>query len=486
MQYTFSLSRRSLPVRCLCLLLVVLVLWCFFMIPRASAVVLEGAAVYYAGAFIGTVLVAAGYTFANAKSMADVGNSMYKSIVSAGGWAANKISALATWAVQNGKAIGGKAVRVGQDLYQAIVDAFNATYADGVYSGAGLDGTPQSFDNWSDAYAYIATLPLGASIHLYCDSYDSNYGKYVPYHFYTRPYFSGSSFELDRGYALSGTSMTVTTSHNALSGTVYSSYLYASSTYGGIGVSLGVKIMYTNGKSTGFTFSPFSGCSYTSLSMPVVVSTAEGVYYPVGANDVAYPSDSSLVKMPDLPTVSSVTGAVNYPADMPYTKDAVSVPYPVDSEGVQVPDIPYDTVVDQSTGKTVDDTDTGTDTDNPGTDAGTDTGASTGILQKILDLLKNFFDSPSDFKLDMDGFRNLAIKDKFPFCIPFDMVDSVKQFAATAADYEFRINLQTQYFSVNHVVDLTPLAVPLAFFRYIVVTWFVWVLLSRTRDLMKW
>ena len=86
----------------------------------------------------------------------------------------------------------------------------------------------------------------------------------------------------------------------------------------------------------------------------------------------------------------------------------------------------------------------------------------------------------------MDGFRNLVIKDKFPFCIPFDMVDSVKQFAADAADYRFRVKLDTQYFSVDHVVDLTPLAVPLAFFRYIVVTWFVWVLLSRTRDLMKW
>lgn len=86
----------------------------------------------------------------------------------------------------------------------------------------------------------------------------------------------------------------------------------------------------------------------------------------------------------------------------------------------------------------------------------------------------------------MDGFRNLAIADKFPFCIPFDMVDSVKQFAATAADYQFRIKFDTQYFSVDHTVDLTPIAVPLAFFRYIVCVWFVWVLMSRTHDLMKW
>lgn len=201
--------------------------------------------------------------------------------------------------------------------------------------------------------------------------------------------------------------------------------------------------------------------------------------------DLAYPSDNYLVRMPDIPSVDTATGEVTYPSDMAYTKDAVAVPYPVDAEGVKVPDIPYDKVVDQSTGKTLDDTDTGTDTPSkPG--EGTDTGSNTGLLQKILDLLKNFFDSPSDFRLNMDGFRNLAIKDKFPFCIPFDMVDSVKQFAADAADYQFRVKLDTQYFKVDHVVDLTPLAVPLAFFRYLVVAWFAWVLMSRTHDLMKW
>ena len=189
--------------------------------------------------------------------------------------------------------------------------------------------------------------------------------------------------------------------------------------------------------------------------------------------------------MPDIPDVDVGTGAAVYPSDLAYTKDAVAVPYPVDSEGVKVPDIPYDKVVDQSTGKALDDT--GTDTENPSKPGeGADTGSNTGLLQKILDLLKNFFDSPSDFRLNMDGFRNLAIKDKFPFCIPFDMVDSVKQFAADAADYQFRVKLDTQYFKVDHVVDLTPLAVPLAFFRYLVVAWFAWVLMSRTHDLMKW
>ena len=204
------------------------------------------------------------------------------------------------------------------------------------------------------------------------------------------------------------------------------------------------------------------------------------------AGDLSYPSDDYLVKMPDIPAVDTATGDVTYPNDTAYTKDAVAVPYPVDTEGVKVPDIPYDKVVDQSTGKTLDDADTGTDT-KPGEGSGTETGSGvSGLIGTIIGLLKNFFDSPSDFKLDMDGFRNLAIADKFPFCIPFDMVDSVKQFAATAADYQFRIKFDTQYFSVDHTVDLAPIAVPLAFFRYIVCVWFVWVLMSRTHDLMKW
>ena len=72
MSYTFSLSRRSLPVRCLCLLLIVLVLWCFFMVPRAGAVAVEAATVAYAGALIGTILVGAGVLFSSGGDMAAV------------------------------------------------------------------------------------------------------------------------------------------------------------------------------------------------------------------------------------------------------------------------------------------------------------------------------------------------------------------------------------------------------------------------------
>lgn len=86
----------------------------------------------------------------------------------------------------------------------------------------------------------------------------------------------------------------------------------------------------------------------------------------------------------------------------------------------------------------------------------------------------------------MDGFRNLAIADKFPFCIPFDLVDSIKQFAVSAKDFHFRIKLDTHYFKVDHEVDLSDMVLPFAFFRYMVLVWFVWTLMLRTRDLVKW
>ena len=134
MEYTFSLSRRSLPVRCLCLLLIVLVLWCFFMCPRAGAVALEATTVAYAGLLVGTLLVGAGVAFSNPGDMAKAGNAMYKTLQKGNEAIASKIAAISAWAVEHGKAIGSAALRIGKDLYQGIVDTFNAAYSSGKFS----------------------------------------------------------------------------------------------------------------------------------------------------------------------------------------------------------------------------------------------------------------------------------------------------------------------------------------------------------------
>ena len=472
MSYTFSLSRRSLPVRCLCLLLAVLVLWCFFMVPRAGAVATEAATVAYAGALIGTILVGAGVVFSSHGDMQAVGAAMYKSWIKSSNAIGSTISAIASWALEHGEAVAKGALRVGKDMYQAVVDAFNAAYSGGTFvssSASYLINSDFLSSGWQDklqaarytsvqlvvdgVLAGSATVALDGSDFVF--SWHKSSGSPAVYRKDISSYLSSSPYVYMTLQILD-------------SGTVSLLGRAASDEYG-------------------MTITADQSSSFGSIyGHTIVANFGDAVTIP--APDLAYPSDNTLVRMPDIPSVDTVTGTVTFPSDAAYTKDAVSVPYPVDAEGVKVPDIPYDKVVDQSTGKTLDDADTGTDTKpGEGTGEGTETGSGvSGLIGTIIGLLKNFFDSPSDFKLDMDGFRNLAIADKFPFCIPFDMVDSVKQFAATAADYQFRIKFDTQYFSVDHTVDLTPIAVPLAFFRYIVCVWFVWVLMSRTHDLMKW
>ena len=464
MSYTFSLSRRSIPVRCLCLLLAVLVLWCFFMVPRAGAVATEAATVAYAGALIGTILVGAGVVFSSHGDMQAVGAAMYKSWIKSSNAIGSTISAIASWALEHGEAVAKGALRVGKDMYQAVVDAFNASYSNGKVSlGANV--------------VVLPTDATDAEITAFCNLFANKDIK----SFYIAKY-TGSADEC------------VYHPHYTVSGSAYRMVMGSDVKTIDIGGETFQRAYFTLERDRSFLEVTFNvetrnntyqrSCSlsiswHLSVSMnPISVSVPQP--------DLKYPSDDYLVKMPDIPSVDTATGTVTFPSDAAYTKDAVAVPYPVDAEGVKVPDIPYDKVVDQSTGKTLDDADTGTDT-KPGEGTGTETGSGvSGLIGTIIGLLKNFFDSPSDFKLDMDGFRNLAIADKFPFCIPFDMVDSVKQFAATAADYQFRIKFDTQYFSVDHTVDLAPIAVPLAFFRYIVCVWFVWVLMSRTHDLMKW
>lgn len=403
--------------------------------------------------------------------MARAGAAMYRSLQKGNEAIVSKIAAISVWAVEHGKAIGSAALRIGKDLYQGIVDTFNASY-----SGGKFEISPSV----SAAQDFVSSNRSAQTFYIHTYYYD--YGNYDTgrMRWYKVVWSSTSSraqvavTDLVDGRDISNFS-------KGINGVLTSCYLDVVKKRDYTYLALRTIGTYSDGKAFDdyVEFDPYVRDDVFELSTSAPVSVP-------CSGDLAYPSDNSLVKLPDIPSVDTATGEVTYPSDMAYTKDAVAVPYPVDAEGVKVPDIPYDKVVDQSTGKTLDDTDTGTDTDKPGTDTDKPGADAGGLLGQIVALLKNFFDSPSDFKLDMDGFRNLAIKDKFPFCIPFDMVDSVKQFAADAADYQFRVKLDTQYFKVDHVVDLTPLAVPLAFFRYLVVAWFAWVLMSRTHDLMKW
>ena len=131
MQMSIGLDRLK---RFVCLLLIFVLLFCFFMCPRASAVALEATSVAYAGLLVGTLLVGAGVAFSNPGDMAKVGAAMYKTMSDGSSAIASKIAAISSWAVEHGKSIGSAALRIGKDLYREIIDTFNASYSDGAFS----------------------------------------------------------------------------------------------------------------------------------------------------------------------------------------------------------------------------------------------------------------------------------------------------------------------------------------------------------------
>ena len=180
-----------------------------------------------------------------------------------------------------------------------------------------------------------------------------------------------------------------------------------------------------------------------------------------------YPSDNYLVKMPDLPAVDDVTGSVTWPSDAAYTKDAVAVPYPTDADGVKVPDIPYDKVVDQSTGKTLDDT--GTDTDTP-SKPGTDTPSDTVN-----------WPSASDLSLPQ------LIASKFPFCLPFDVIRLVSLLDAEPKAPVFKLPLKySNVMDEEIVLDVSQWDDVIKVVRWGELIVFVAALIYVTRNYIKW
>lgn len=106
------------------------------------------------------------------------------------------------------------------------------------------------------------------------------------------------------------------------------------------------------------------------------------------------------------------------------------------------------------------------------------------LLTNILTALKTMFDV-SKFKLDFSGLK-VQITDRFPFCIPFDLLNAVKVFAAQARTPEFRVNLNTSYFKIDDRIDLGLIAYPLGFFRMVAVWYYIVFLMRKTRDFIKW
>ena len=455
MQMSIGLDRLK---RFVCLLLIFVLLFCFFMCPRASAVAVEAATVAYAGALVGTILVGAGVIFSSHGDMQKVGAAMYKSWIKSSNAIGSKISAIAAWAVEHGEAAAKGALRVSKEMYQAIIDSFNADYDSGSSSfGGDFVGASRFVDSKSVASS-LGQIMTKKHVKEFTFSGSSSYGSgrcflkvegqnlcvYMQNNAGTKLL---TSFNFFNSYGV-----TAVSDYYFASGAISSSYMYF---YGGVEDSKGQH--WTAGDvdiSLPFTLS-FPGCPVPNVLAP----------------DLAYPSDNTLVRMPDIPSVDTDTGEAVFPSDAAYTKDAVAVPYPVDTEGVKVPDIPFDKPVDKSTGKALDDT--GTDTDNPSKPGeGTDTDKPGDSVN---------WPSAGDISLPK------LIISKFPFCIPFDVARLIGLLESDPKTPIFHVPLKVGTILDEEIVlDLSQWDNAVRIIRWGELIVFVAGLVLVTRNYIKW
>ena len=301
--------------RFVCLLLIFVLLFCFFMCPRASAVALEVTTIAYGGLLVGTILVGAGVVFSSHGDMVKVGNAMYKTLVNGSSAIGNGLGG-GTWCIT-----GWRCAACWQEFVSGIVDAFNASYSDGAFKIA--DGVVTLADGADNASCLAAAgaikdlLALKQDCTLYIDFY-SEYGEHIQE--YRSFIYSDSGLTtkvIDCSTGKTSQSFLPYSDYNAAFWAVRESRCGIS--YGHSEISFGFWVSEDGG-----------GTSYTYRA-PLSVSYAVAIPQP----DLKYPSDDYLVRMPDIPSVDTSTGDVTYPNDTAYTKDAVTAPYPIGDDGVR-------------------------------------------------------------------------------------------------------------------------------------------------------
>lgn len=459
MQMSIGLDRLK---RFVCLLLIFVLLFCFFMCPRASAVAVEATTVAYAGLLVGTLLVGAGVAFSNPGDMAKAGNAMYRTLQKGNEAIASKIAAISVWAVDHGKSIGSAALRIGKDLYQGIVDAFNSICSNGVITVPGAPDGAVSFISNDKLTDYIVNSNLQPPFYFYYTDLDSD-GNSVVFLYYVHFILTADGLVAQVSCEPKDSEMKLVT-YNWSYRSAPVSYLLS---FGPSGFrnGLSVNVLLQNGTYSGWE-NITSDLPLARDDRPVAVSASVGISV---SGDLSYPSEDYLVKMPDIPSVDTGTGEVTYPDSIAYTKDAVSAPYPIGDDGVKVPDIPFDIPVDQTSGKPMDDT--GTDTDNPSKPGeGTDT-----------DKPSVNWPSAGDISLPK------LIISKFPFCIPFDVARLIGLLEADPKTPIFHVPLKVgTILNEEIVLDLSQWDNAVRIIRWGELIAFVAGLVLVTRNYIKW
>ena len=437
--------------RTLCLFLCVVLLLCFFLVPRAHAVVAEAELAYWGGAIVVSVLAAGGMALATGDAQ-KVGSAMYAALKDTGGKAWDSIQAMAAWAASAGSKVKDAAFRVGKDVWQAITDCFNKSYSDGQFATGDIF-TVNTVDDLAALQSYfnshvVKSLSIGTyfscdvaysepilSFHYVSDAFNTHQEDVLTED--ATDWFSGGwgkpvDFGLDISISMSGKRFEVR-----------GCLIHGNGSH------------YSVTRSYGYNIPLGAVCIGGVVSLP--------------APDLVYPGDDYLVRAPDLPAVDTATGAVSWPSDAVYNKDAIALPYPIDAAGQKVADIPYDVPVDQTTGKDIT-ADTGTDV-KPDVKPGEGTDTDTDVK----------WPTETDFSLSK------LIITKFPFCIPFDVARLIGLLEAQPKAPIFKVPLK--YGSVMDeeiTLDLSQFSDAIRIVRWGELILFVAGLAYVTRNYIKW
>lgn len=171
------------------------------------------------------------------------------------------------------------------------------------------------------------------------------------------------------------------------------------------------------------------------------------------------------------------TGVWELPTDTQYD---ISTSFPLTQESLKdkVNEIPLDGATDGTVDGTVD-----------GTIDGTVDGTTDGILDNIFDFLKSLIVPESYNSIDFSPLY-FSFSDKFPFSIPFDVINLIKEFEAEKKEPVFFIDMSS--FSTSHArgevgftLDFTTFEDLFEIARFFILISFIFFIVIKTRDIVK-
>ena len=196
-----------------------------------------------------------------------------------------------------------------------------------------------------------------------------------------------------------------------------------------------------------------------------------------------YSKDNYLTTSPSI-SDGTHTGVWELPSDSViegYQSGAIDFPI-TDSVGDKVTSLPLeDVIVDGTVDGTID-----------GTIGGITEGIGsiTGLLQNILDFIKSIFIPTELEKIDFSPLY-FSFSDKFPFCIPFDLIRMIKEFQSTEEKPIFHVDMSpfsSNKYSrgeVGFTIDLTKFDDLIKIVRTLTLISFIFTIAFKTRDIIK-